>query len=89
MQKSWYKFLYTFSFLLLMVATIQLLKFIWPHLQTRYIELPAIIIYSAITNATFFNRHRKWVLVLKSILATTLCFILAEITQDFLINILA
>jgi hypothetical protein len=49
------QFLYTFSCLLTIVAMVQLLKFIWPHLQTRYVELPLVLIYTVITSVHFLR----------------------------------
>lgn len=80
--------LYVFSFIFLVLTVIQMLKFIWPDLKTRYIELPAIIIYTIITNLNFFAGRRKWVIALKTIVAIALSFFLASLIQDELLNLL-
>jgi len=81
--------LYSFSMILLMAACIQLLKFIWPHLQTRYVELPLITIYLTLTNIRFFNEIPKWSAFARSVLATALCFLAATYTQDQLVSYLS
>ncbi len=81
--------LYSFSIVLLLAASIQLLKFIWPHLPTRYIELPLITVYMTITNLRFFHTVPKWIAFIKSVLATALVFFVASSTQDWLIGYLS
>jgi hypothetical protein len=78
--------LYTFALLFFVLICIHLLKFIWPHLQTRYIELPVIIFYCAITNIHFFNKDKKLTVLIKTIAATTVCFVTASFIQDLLIK---
>jgi len=51
--------LYLFSFLFIVLSMIHLLKFVFPHLQTRYIEFPAIILFTTITNLNFFKPLKK------------------------------
>ena len=80
--------LYTFSFVLLLAACIQLLKFIWPGLQTRYIELPLIMIYITITNVRFFHDIPKWIAFVKSIVVTVLCFGVVTFIQDWLVTLI-
>lgn len=81
--------LYMLSIALLFSAVIQLLRFIWPHLETRFIELPVIMVYGVITNRFFFVAGKKWVVIVKSILAITVCFTLAGFIQDRLITFLS
>jgi hypothetical protein len=78
--------LYTFSFLFLMVMVIHLLKFIWPSLQTRYVELPAIVAYVVWTNFHFFTSLPRWQVVLLSLVATGVCFAAATMVQDALVK---
>lgn len=79
--------LYQFSFLFILLTAIHLMRFIWPHLQTRYIEFPLIIIYSTITNMNFFNKISRWAAILNSMLSIALCFLLASYVQDILIKV--
>jgi hypothetical protein len=78
--------LYLFSFLFLMLSLIHLLKFIFPHLETRYIELPVIIIYTAITNLRFFTGLKKWAVIGLTLFSITLSFLLASYIQDLLVR---
>jgi len=78
--------LYLFSFLFLVLTLIHLLKFISPHLQTRYIELPVIILYTVITNFNFFYNRSKWIIIAKTVLAIGISFLLASYLQDLLVE---
>ncbi|RYY71195.1 MAG: DUF3667 domain-containing protein [Chitinophagaceae bacterium] len=78
--------LYLFSFLFIVLLLIHLLKFVFPHLQTRYIELPVIVVYTAITNLNFFKGLKKWVIIVLTILSICLCFGLASYLQDLLVK---
>jgi hypothetical protein len=79
--------LYTFSFLFLVLTLIHLLKFINPHLQTRYIELPVIAFYGIVTNIKFFKDSRFKIIV-KSVISVTITFLLATVVQDFFVKLL-
>lgn len=78
--------LYLISFLFICLCFIHLLKPIVPHLQTRYIEFPIIVVYTIITNINFFKELQRWVVIVLSILSITICFLLASYIQDFLIQ---
>ena len=78
--------LYLFSFLFVCLALIHLLKFIFPHLQTRYIEFPVIVGYTIITNIHFFKELKKWHVIVLSILSIGFSFLLASYLQDLLIQ---
>ena len=80
--------LYTFSFLILMLAAIQTLKFLWPHMETRWVELPLILIYCMQTNIHFFMKEQKVAVIFKTILAASLGFSFATFVQDSLIKLL-
>jgi hypothetical protein len=77
--------LYLFSFLFIMLAVIHLFKFISPHLQTRYIELPLIVIYTGITNFNFFKSLKKPLIIAFTILSIGICFLFASYIQDLLV----
>ena len=80
--------LYTFSFLFLLIALIQLFKFFNPYLQTRYIELPLVIVYTLITNLNFFVQLKKIWIILISIIAIVFTFLLAAFVQDEIIKLI-
>lgn len=74
--------LYTISAFFLIVSVITLLRFIWPGLDTMYVELPVILLYNALTCANFFKEHRRWIVVLKSIVAAGGIFFAANLTEE-------
>jgi hypothetical protein len=78
--------LYLFSFLFIVLSVIHLFKFLAPHLQTRYIELPVIVVYSIITNLNFFTGLKRPVVVIYTILSIGISFLLASVVQDFLVK---
>lgn len=78
--------LYTFSALLPIVALINLLKFIWPDLETRYIELPALLIYTAFSFVGFFRHDRKLWVILKSLICVGIFYVFVAFTQDYIVD---
>jgi hypothetical protein len=78
--------LYTISVFLLIVMFIQLLKFIWPHMETRFIELPLIVLYNLFTFIHFFRHQNKWIVGIKSVLAAALFFLAIAYLQDTIVD---
>ncbi len=78
--------LYLFSFFFLLLVVIHLLKFIFPDLETRYIELPLIVVYTVITNFHFFKNPSKWIIIAKSVGIIAISFVLASYIQDLLVE---
>jgi len=78
--------LYQFSFLFVLLVAIHVTRLLWHHLQTRYIELPLIIVYSTITNLNFFNKLPRWACILRSTFSIAICFLLAIFVQYVLIK---
>lgn len=78
--------LYLLSFLFLVLSVIHLFKFASPHLKTRYIELPVIILYTVVTNLNFFTNLKKPVIVVLTVFSISLFFLLASAVQDFLVK---
>lgn len=78
--------LYSLSIVLLMSSSLQLLKFILPELETRFIELPLIVTYNLLTNFKFYAQDPRWLIILKTILLSALCFLIAGLVQDYLIT---
>jgi hypothetical protein len=78
--------LYTFSFVFLAIALIQLLKFLDHELETRYIEFPLLMAYTIITNLRFFGRLKAGQNILLSIVAIVFIFMLAALVQDEIIK---
>ncbi|RZK59561.1 MAG: DUF3667 domain-containing protein [Pedobacter sp.] len=80
--------LYSLSILIIVSALLQLLLFIWPDLETRFIELPIVVLYNLFTNFKFYGNEKKWVIVIKTILLSAICFLVAGLVQDNLITLL-
>lgn len=79
--------LYNFSFLLLLVGVLQLLKFINHDMQTRYIEFPLIVGYVMITNLNFFVQLKRRTVFLRSLVSITLVILLAAVVQDKVVKL--
>jgi hypothetical protein len=80
--------LYLFSFILLAVVPISLLKFIWPGLDTAIIELPIISIYSMISFTRFYNRANRWLTLVKGLVLILLLFFIVQKMEDIIIDLL-
>ncbi|MDQ3277071.1 MAG: hypothetical protein M3Q06_02015 [Bacteroidota bacterium] len=78
--------LYTVSFFFLLASAIALLKFIWPHLDTAYIELPILAVYNIITFVNFFHDLPRWRVVLKGLLVLLLLFVCTQIAEDYVVR---
>lgn len=78
--------LYLFSFLFIVLSLIHLLKLIFPHPETRYIELPDIVMWTAITNLNFFDQLKKPGVIIRTVFTIGLSFLVASSVQDFLIR---
>lgn len=80
--------LYNFSFIFLLVGLIQLLKFVKPDLETRYIEFPLVVVYMLITNLNFFVQLKKSTVVVLTFVSITFIFLLAALVQDKVITLI-
>jgi hypothetical protein len=80
--------LYNFSFIILAAVPITMLKFIWPRLDTAYIELPLYLIYNAITFMNFYNRLNKWRVLIKSVILFFVLFLMVQAMEDLVIGLL-
>jgi hypothetical protein len=78
--------LYMTSFFFIVSIAISLLKFIWPHLDTAYIELPVLLLYNAITFLNFFHRSPRWWVVVKSTAIIITVFMLIQVVEDFVVR---
>jgi hypothetical protein len=78
--------LYSTSILFLISSVIYLMKFIWPELDTAYIEFPFMLVYNTITYINFFHQQRPWKVALKSLLIISCTFLLIQLIEDFVIG---
>ena len=81
--------LYAVSFFFLTVTLVSLLKFIWPRLDTAYIELPVLIIYNGISFLNFFKEEPGWLVIIKSIALIAFLFFVTQLLEDFAIKIIS
>ena len=81
--------LYTMSIFFLAATIIALLKFVWPHLDTAYVEFPILIIYNVITFINFFDKLPRWSVVLRSIIIIIILFLLIQIGEEFIVKIIS
>ena len=78
--------LYTFSFLFLLVSLLQGIKFLVPHLETRYIEVPLVALYAIVTNLGFFRQLKRGAVVALSLASILLNFTMAAMVQDAVVK---
>jgi hypothetical protein len=78
--------LYSVSFLLLVSIFVSLLKFIWPSLDTAYVELPILVVYYTLTCIQFFREQPRWKVVLKSVVLVIIIFLLVQVAEDLIIK---
>lgn len=78
--------LYILAFVFVLAACIALLRFIWPQMDTAYVEFPLLLVYNTVTFINFFHRQPPWVVALKSIAIIAAVFYLIQIAEDFVIR---
>jgi len=81
--------LYIFSFFFLTATLIALLRFIWPQLDTAYIELPVFVFYNAITFVNFYNKSPRWLVAIKSIVSFVILFLIVQYAEDLFIKMIS
>lgn len=81
--------LYSISVFFLIATGIALFKFFWPQLDTAYVELPIFLIYNTITFMNFFNRHPRWLVVIKSLVFITEIFLCIQMLEDLIIDLIS
>ncbi|HTE27281.1 DUF3667 domain-containing protein [Flavitalea sp.] len=79
--------LYTMPMIFLIVIFANCTRIIFPGFETRIIELPLILLYSAITNINFFRTEPRWKVVLKSMVITSLFFLTVAYIQDRIVEL--
>jgi hypothetical protein len=78
--------LYLISFVFIVSILISLLKFIWPDLDTAYIELPLFCIYNAVTFVNLFHNTPRWSVIAKSTIAIIAIFLLIQVAEDYIVQ---
>lgn len=80
--------LYLVSFVLIAIIPITCLKFIWPAMDTAWIEFPLFVAYGVITTIRFFPRSNPWASAVKSVIATCAFFFCFQLMEDFVIGLI-
>lgn len=80
--------MYSIAVLFLVATVIFLFKFIWPELDTAYVELPFLLVYNTITFINFFRHESAWKVALKSLVIIFIFFLLIQKAEDFIISYL-
>lgn len=78
--------LYTLSLFFLAAPFILLLKFIWLHLDTVYIEFPFFSAYFIITHINFFNKISRGKVIMLSLLLMLIAFIINQLAESLVIR---
>lgn len=79
--------LYNVSAFFLIVSVIALSKFIWPQLDTAYIEFPILFVYNTVTMVHFFNKSPRYLAIIKSILVFSIVFLSAHYLEKLVISL--
>jgi len=72
---------YLSSFFFMLIIPVNALKFIWPHLDTKYVEFPLLTLYNLLTTINLFKQYRRWKVVLLGCCSLAVNYALAEIVK--------
>ncbi|WP_165699303.1 DUF3667 domain-containing protein [Hymenobacter jejuensis] len=70
---------YSLSLVVLVVVLINAARLIWPYFDSRYVELPMVVLYNTWTYFRLFPTASRWQLALKSMFINTGCFFLSQL----------
>jgi hypothetical protein len=73
--------LYTLSLLLYMTLALNVLRLLWPHFDSRYVELPLVVLYNTLTYLRLYPEESRAAVITKSLLINCACFALAQVAQ--------
>jgi hypothetical protein len=80
--------LYSLSLLLNVILLLNALRLIWPHFETRYVELPLVVVYNTWTYLRLFPQASRWGLGAKSLLINSLCFLVSQVAAELVVRVL-
>jgi hypothetical protein len=81
--------LYTISICFLIAGFIALIKFIYPHLDTAYVEFPVIAFYFTVTLLNFFKSIPLWKVAIKSLITMSLIYFIEQVVEDFVVRFIS
>jgi hypothetical protein len=80
--------LYTISLFFLVAPFIFLLKFIWPGLDTVYVEFPIFSVYFIVTFKNFFNKLPRWKVIFLSLITLGIAFFINNLMENIVIRLM-
>ena len=81
--------LYTISICFLMAGFIALLKLIFPHLDTAFIEFPVFTFYFTVTLLNFFKSIPFWKVAIKGLITMASIYLIDQVVEDFVIRFIS
>jgi len=76
---------YSLSLLLYGALALNLLRLLWPSFDTKYVELPLIVVYNTLTYWRLFPAEARGELMSKSLLINTACFALSNSLAELVV----
>jgi hypothetical protein len=81
--------LYTISICFLTAGLISLIKFIYPHIDTAYIEFPVFTFYFLVTLLNFFKLMPRWEVAIKGLITMSSIYLIEQVAEDFVIRFIS
>lgn len=74
--------LYNLGFVFLIFIPVNVLKIIFIHFDTRYIEVVFLLFYNTKTNLKFFIQQKKWLIILNTIILIAFSYTISQIMNE-------
>ena len=71
--------LYNLGFIFLVFIPVNVLKIIFLHFDTRYIEVVFLLFYNTITNLRFFINQKKWVIIVNTFIIIAISYTISQL----------
>ena len=81
--------LYAISICFLIAGFISLIKFIYPHIDTAYVEFPVFTFYFLVTLLNFFKSIPLWKVAIKGLITMSSIYFIEQIVEDFVIRFIS
>ena len=81
--------LYAISICFLIAGFISLIKFIYPHLDTAYVEFPVFTFYFLVTLLNFFKSIPHWKVAIKGLIIMSSIYLIEQVVEDFIIRLMS
>ncbi|GAB3920287.1 hypothetical protein GCM10028827_01760 [Mucilaginibacter myungsuensis] len=79
--------LYNTAFLFMIVVLTSSLKLIFGQFDTTYIEAGVVALYNIITYINIFKEDKRWIVILKVLLTSVICILIAKFASEAFIDI--